>query len=161
MTTNRERGYLWLIKDKTDIGAFPTPEIFESYIKAVVICANGDGQLTPRERDWAVSHFAALGAPDSLLDELATYKADEDIEKVISATPVTDSSRSFLVYDAIRACSADEEYSDLERATVIKMAAQLGISEDQVRQIEELCLEEARLREKRLKLLYPEGAPKL
>ena len=100
-----------------------------------------------------------MGAPDSLLDELTSCKADEVIEKIISATPVTDSSRFFLVYDAIRACSADAKYSDPERATVIRMAAKLGIPEDRVRQIEELCLEEARLREKRLKLLYPEGAP--
>lgn len=159
MSTNRERGYLWLIKDKTDIGSFPTADIFENYIKAVLICANGDGALAPAERDWAVSHFAALGAPDSLLDELKSYKADEDIEKIVAATPVTDVSRCFLVYDAIRACSADGAYSDPERATVIRMAAKLGIDEDLVRQIEELCLEEARLREKRLTLLYPQGAP--
>lgn len=159
MTTNRERGHLWLIKDKTDIGAFPSAEIFESYIKAVLVCANGDGKLAPEERDWAVSHFAALGAPDSVLDELKSYKADEDIEKIASATPVTNVSRRFLVYDAIRACSADGSYSDPERATVIRMAAKLGIPEDIVRQIEEVCLEETRLREKRLTLLYPEGAP--
>jgi hypothetical protein len=159
MTTNRDRGFLWSIKDKTDIGAFPAPEIFESYIKAVLVCANGDGKLAPGERDWAVSHFAALGAPDSLLDELKSYKADEDIEKVVSATPVTNVSRCFLVYDAIRACSADGAYSDPERVTVIRMAAKLGIPEDLVRQIEELCLEEARLRKKRLTLLYPDGAP--
>ncbi|MDC0742794.1 hypothetical protein [Polyangium mundeleinium] len=42
---------------------------------------------------------------------------------------------------------------------VIRMAAKLGVSEDLVRQIEEVCIEEARLREKRLKLVYPEGAP--
>ncbi|NJK53771.1 MAG: hypothetical protein HC936_15020 [Leptolyngbyaceae cyanobacterium SU_3_3] len=159
MTTNREKGYLWLIKDKTDIAAFPSPEIFESYIKAVLICANGDGKVSPRERGWVVSHFAALGAPDALLDELNSYDADEDIEKTISATPVTDVSRYFLIYDAIRACSADEAFSDSERATVVRMAAKLGVPAEVVRQIEELVIEETQLREKRLKLLYPNGAP--
>jgi tellurite resistance protein len=128
-------------------------------MKAVLICANGDGTLAPEERDWAVGHSAAFGALDSLVDELKSYKADEDIEQIISATPESNACRRFLVYDAIRACSADGEYSDRERAMVIRMAAKLGLSEDLVRQIEEVCLEEARLREKRLKLVYPEGPP--
>ena len=159
MTTNRDRGLLWLFKQKTDFRAIPSAGDFEGYAKAVLICANGDGKLAPEERDWAVGHFAAFGASDALIDELKSYKADEDIEQVISATPAASASRRFLVYDAIQACSADGAYSDLERAMVIRMAAKLGISEDLVRQIEEVCFEEARLREKRLKLVYPEGAP--
>ncbi|MDI1475078.1 hypothetical protein [Polyangium sp. y55x31] len=159
MTTNKEKGYLWLFKDKANFTTLPTDETFEGYMKAVLICANGDGKLTPEERDWAVGHSAAFGASDSLLDKLLSYKADEDIEQVISMTPASSASRRFLVYDAIRACSADGQYSDRERATVIRMAAKLGLSEELVRQIEEVCLEEARLREKRLSLVYPEGAP--
>ena len=158
MTTNREKGYLWAFKDKANFGAPPTADDW-SYMKAVLICANGDGTLAPEERDWAIGHAAAFGAPDSLLDELKTYKADEDIEQVISATPASSASRRFLVYDSIRACSADGGYSDRERAMVIRMAAKLGLAEDLVRQIEEVCLEEARLRERRLKLVYPEGSP--
>lgn len=47
----------------------------------------GNDELPAGQRDWAVGHSAAFGAPDSLLDELRSYKADEDIEEVISATP--------------------------------------------------------------------------
>jgi DNA-binding XRE family transcriptional regulator len=39
------------------------------------------------------------------------------------------------------------------------MAAKLGISQDTVEQIEKICIEEIKLREKRVKLMYPEGAP--
>lgn len=159
MTTNRDIGLLWLFNEKSSFKTIPTSGDFEVYAKAILICANGDGKLAPEERDWVIGHFAAFGTPDSVLDELKTYKADEDIEKVISMTPAASASRRFLVYDAIRACSADGQYSDPERAMVIRMAAKLGVSEDLVRQIEEVCLEEARLREKRLKLVYPEGAP--
>ncbi|WP_445245962.1 hypothetical protein, partial [Microcoleus sp. OTE_8_concoct_300] len=76
-----------------------------------------------------------------------------------SNTPAANASRRFLVHDAIMACSADGEYSDPERATITKMAAKLGISQDTVEQIEKICLEEIELREKRVKLMYPEGAP--
>ncbi|MDC0744514.1 hypothetical protein [Polyangium mundeleinium] len=159
MTTNRDAGFLWLFKDKANVRTLPSKEWFEGYMKAVLLCANGDGKLAPEERDWAVGHAAAFGAADALVDELKSYKADEDIEMLVAATPASSASRRFLVYDAIRACTADGQYSDLERATVTRMAAKLGITEELVRQIEDVCLEEARLREKRLKLMYPEGAP--
>ncbi|EYF05158.1 TerB family tellurite resistance protein [Chondromyces apiculatus] len=159
MTTNREIGYLWLFKDKANFGERPTDEAFEGYMKALLICANGDGTLAPEERDWAVGHAAALGASDALVDELKTYKAVDDIEQIITATHESSDSRRYIIYDAVRVCSADGAYSDRERAMVIRMGAKLGISEELVRQIEDICLEEARLREKRLKLLYPEGPP--
>jgi hypothetical protein len=57
------------------------------------------------------------------------------------------------------ACSADGEYSDQERVTVTKMVAKLGISQDIVQQIEKICIEEIKLREKRVKLMYPEDSP--
>ncbi|HVK64688.1 MAG TPA: hypothetical protein VM694_09445, partial [Polyangium sp.] len=102
MTTNRERGYLWLFKDKAGFGSKPSDEAFVCYVKAVLICANGDGTLAPEERDWVIGHFAALGAPEALLDAMKSYKADEDIEQVISGTPEANACRRFLVYDAIR-----------------------------------------------------------
>lgn len=159
MTTSRETGFLWSFKDKANFNALPDEKTFESYMKAILVCANGDGTLAPEERDWAVGHAAAFGAPDWLVDELKTYKADEEIESLVSVTPETNASRRFLIYDAIRACSADGAYSDRERTLVIRMAAKLGLSEELVREIEGICLEEARLREKRLKVVYPEGPP--
>ena len=159
MTTNKDTGILWAFKQRTSFSTIPTTDDFDGYSKAILVCANGDGKLAPLERDWVLGYFAAFGAPDSVLEEIKSYKADEDIEKLITITPATNASRRFLVYDAIHACSADGQYSDPERAMVIRMAAKLGVPEDVVREIEEICIEEARLREKRLKLMYPEGAP--
>ena len=158
MATKNE-GLLWLVNLKCNFQKLPNYEDYNTYLKAVLICANGDGTLAPKERDWVVGFASAYGALDSLVEELKSYKADEDIEKMISNNPVANASRRFLVYDAILACSADGEYSDPERATITKMAAKLGISQDVVKQIERICIEEIELREKRLKLMYPEGSP--
>jgi uncharacterized membrane protein YebE (DUF533 family) len=158
MTINND-GIEWLFREKYSFGKLPSGEAYNGYLKSVLICANGDGTLAPEERAWVVGLASAFGAPDSLVEELKSYKADEDIEKVIGDAPEATGSRRYLVYDAIKACSHDGEYNDLERATVIKMAAKLGISEDVVKQIEEICIAEAELRDKRLKLMYPEGAP--
>lgn len=150
-------GLLWLFKQKYGFSKVPSPEAYDGYIKSLLLCANGDGKLAPEERDWVVGFASAHGASDSLVEELKSYEATEDIEAVISVAVESDGSRRYLIYEAIEACSADGEYSDGERATVAKMAAKLGISTDVVKQIEELCMEQAKLREKRLALMYPDG----
>ena len=157
--TTKNVGLLWLLKDKYTFREAAGSEDYDSYLKSILICANGDGTLAPEERDWVVGFASAYSASDSLVEELKSYKADEDIEKVIGDDPEASGSRRYLVYDAIMACSADGEYSDQERVTVTKMAAKLGISQDIVEQIEKICIEEIKLREKRLKLMYPEGSP--
>jgi len=158
--TTKDEGLLWLVKERYNFRKTPSPEGYDSYIKSMLICVNGDGTLAPEEREWVVGFASAFGASDSLVEELKSYKADdEDIEKVISNAPEANASRRYLVYDAIMACSVDGEYSDQERATITKMAAKLGISQDTVEQIEKICIEEIKLREKRVKLMYPEGAP--
>lgn len=45
-------------------------------------------------------------------------------------------ARRAVVFDAIRACSADDEFSPGERATARKLAAALGVSDDVVEQLE-------------------------
>ncbi|WP_445250392.1 hypothetical protein, partial [Microcoleus sp. OTE_8_concoct_300] len=125
----KDEGLLWLFYQRYTFRKLPNHEEYNSYIKSLLICANGDGTLAPEERDWVVGFACSLCAPDSLVEELKSYKADEDIEKMISNTPIANASRRFLVYDAIMACSADGEYSDPERATITKMAAKLGISQ--------------------------------
>jgi tellurite resistance protein len=157
--TNRNEGFMWLFKDIYNFSKLPSTEAYSGYLKSVLICANGDGTLAPEERDWVVGLAAAVGGSDSLVAELKSYQADEDIEQVISVASAANESRRFLVYDAIKACSADGQYSDRERATVTKMAAKLGISQDVVKQIEEIYVEEAQLRAKRLELMYPDGPP--
>jgi hypothetical protein len=157
--TTKNVGLLWLLKEKYAFQEAVGPEDYDSYLKSILICANGDGTLAPEEREWVVGQASAYSASDSLIEELKFYKADEDIEKVVSRAPLANVFKRYLVYDTIMACSADGEYSDQERVTVTKMAAKLGISQDIVQQIEKICIEEIKLREKRAKLMYPEDSP--
>jgi hypothetical protein len=80
-------------------------------LKSLLICANGDNEITLSERDWVVGYAAAYGAPEQLVEALKNYQGDEGIDSAV------------------------------------------------VKQIEEICAEESKLREKRLKLMYPTGAP--
>jgi tellurite resistance protein len=157
--STRKEGLHWLFNKKCGFKEIPGLPAFDSYLKAILICANGDNELTQAERDWVIGHGSAFNAPDQVIEELKTYQADEDIDAVISRDTAANACRRYLVYDAIEACSADGEYSNRERETVTKMAAKLGVDAEIVKQIEEIYTQEAKLREKRLSLLFPTGTP--
>ncbi|MDF2387759.1 hypothetical protein JMG10_40325 [Nostoc ellipsosporum NOK] len=164
MTTNiqdekNRLGILWLFKERYGFKQLPSDLAYEAYLKALMICASGDGTLADEERDWVIGYACAYDCNPAIIEELKVYKADEDIETVISGDFAASDSRYFLIYDAIQACCADGEYSEKERAIVLKGAKKLGISEEEFQQIEEIYLETVQLHKKRLAVLFPKGAP--
>jgi uncharacterized tellurite resistance protein B-like protein len=151
-------GALWFLNEQYSLTQRPL-DAYEVYFKALLACANGDGTLADEERDWVIGLADACGCGDAILEKLKYYKADEDIEALVSRSHASNESRRWVIYDAIKASSADKDYSEQERNVVLKGAKKLGISEDVVQQIEEICLEEAKLRKKRVALMYPNGSP--
>ncbi|MBC6432166.1 hypothetical protein FM036_15925 [Nostoc sp. HG1] len=152
-------GSLWFLKGQYGFKERPLDIAYEAYFKSMLICANGDGTLADEERDWVIGLAYACDCEPAILEKLKVYKADEDIETVISGSPTSSESRRFLIFDAIQACSADGEYSEKERAVVLRGAKKLNISEDEFKKIEEIYLETVKLREKRLAMMYPNGSP--
>ena len=158
MSNMDQDGSLWLFNQLFGMNVIPPTEDQETFTKAVLICAKGDGIIAPEERDWVVGRAAALRNPSYELAK--TYAADEDIVEVISKSSAVDQSgRRTLLYVAIQACAADGEYSSEEREKVHQMAKFLGVEEDVVNQIEDFCAEEAKMREKRFSLIFPDGIP--
>jgi hypothetical protein len=64
-----------------------------------------------------------------------------------------------IVYQAIKASAADGDYSPQEHEKICEMAKLLGVTSEVVEQLVELHKEEERLREKRIKLIFPNGSP--
>jgi uncharacterized tellurite resistance protein B-like protein len=156
-------GTLWLFKQKFGYKQIPTDIGYEAYLKALLICANGDGKLADEERDWVIGYAYAYNTDPAIIEQMKVYKAEEDIETVLSgdssAMESVRESRRFIIYDAIQACSADGEFHEKERAVVLKGAKKLNISEEEFKKIEEIYLETVKLREKRLAVMYPNGSP--
>jgi len=63
--TTKNVGLLWLLKEKYAFQEAVGPEDYDSYLKSILICANGDGTLAPEEREWVVGHASAYSASDS------------------------------------------------------------------------------------------------
>ncbi|MEQ9550621.1 MAG: hypothetical protein RIM23_13510 [Coleofasciculus sp. G3-WIS-01] len=64
-----------------------------------------------------------------------------------------------VVYQAIKASAADGELNEPELDKISQMAELLGVTSEVVEQLVELHKEEEQLRQKRIKLLYPNGTP--
>lgn len=151
-------GILWLINELYGIKTIPPAGDYETFIKAALICAKGDGVLAPEERNWVVGRAAALRNPGYELAK--NYQADEDLLEVISnSATVNNTGRRLIIYVAIQASAADGEYNEEERAKVQQMAKSLGVEENVVKQIEDICIEEAKMREKRIGVIFPDGVP--
>ena len=101
----------------------------------VLCCANGDGKIAPDARAWVINFAAALNAPAGLLEELATYPADEDVFALAASSgPVVQSLRA-VIYNAIFACAADGAYSPQEPDLIRRLGAQFGVIEAVISQI--------------------------
>ncbi|MEZ4734461.1 MAG: hypothetical protein R3E79_45805 [Caldilineaceae bacterium] len=156
-TTNA--GSLWVFKEFVGFHQRPADQNFATFMKVVLCCANADGEIAPAEREWVISFASALNAPEGLLEELATYPADEDVFALAASSgPVAQSPRAVL-YNAIFACAADGAYSPKEQELVRRLGAKFGIDEAIVTQIEAIYWESRRLREKRIALLFNQGMP--
>lgn len=162
VTTDYQRkGSLWVFNRILGFKTYPNIDDFETVGKAVLLCAQGDGVLEPAERDWQVGYFSALGVPASLLEKLDTYEANDDLAELLanSSDRIKNLVQRDIVYQAIKVAAADDDYSETEHEKICQMAKLLGVTSDVVDQLVELHKEEEQLRQKRIKLIYPNGSP--
>lgn len=154
----------WIKTDRYGITKTLPPETSVIWYKALLLCANGDGELSQPERDWVIGHATTYHPEmsESQIDELRNYDGTgttDDLEKLVFSDPLAKKGRYVLAYEAIQASAADGDYSDGEKATIRKMAGKLGIDEAKVAELESLFEEEQALREKRIRIWHPEGIP--
>ena len=154
MSSVEQDAILWIMDQLYGIKEVPPQQDYEAFTKAVLLCAKGDGTISSQERDWFAGRSAAYRNIKGY--ELAKiYGGDDDLDAILgnSANVSSRKGRLIIIYVAIQTCSADGEYHSGEQQKVHQMAAKLGIEESVVREIEQLCVEEAEIRNKRLAIL--------
>ncbi len=109
---DRQRtSFAWLGKETFGVPSEMVMSISDeenmAYAKALVICAKGDGEISPDERAWLIGYSVTQGHSEHVVETISTYGGDDSIEDVLGASPNMPGYRRFLVYDALRACSAD------------------------------------------------------
>jgi uncharacterized membrane protein YebE (DUF533 family) len=154
-----EIGSTWSLLEHWDFTVESSQVALLDFFKALIVCCNGDGNLTEEEREWCVGYCAATGGTEDTLIALRDYAGDEDVIAVIGRGRPHAATHRRLIYDAIRAASSDGDYHEAERATVRRMAAEVGVTPDEVVAFEDLYAEEQRLKDRRLSLVIPVGTP--
>jgi uncharacterized tellurite resistance protein B-like protein len=154
-----EIGSKWVFEDMWDFTADVSQPVLLEFFKALIVCANADGELTDEERAWCIGYCAATGATPETLAELDSYAGTEDILDVIERGRHLGTAHRPVIYDSIRACSADGELSEGERATIRKTAAVVGVSDDELAEFERIYAEDRALREKRIRAVFPAETP--
>ena len=134
--------------------------LLEGFAKAMILCAAGDGELSPAELEWIVGFTANSGGTYELLQELGSLDPKAlDPMQLLAQTERPGLFVHSLVYNAICASDADGVLEPGEVQTIHAMAMVLGLPESVVDGLFALQREEKALRERKLALLFPNGHP--
>jgi uncharacterized membrane protein YebE (DUF533 family) len=59
-----------------------------AYAKAIMVCAAGDGEIAPKERDWILGFLTTADVPEEVVKTMETYdgsNAIEDLDRILAA----------------------------------------------------------------------------
>ncbi|MEZ4451087.1 MAG: hypothetical protein R3B09_16530 [Nannocystaceae bacterium] len=134
--------------------------VLEGYVKALLVCASGDGDIAEPEREWILGFCANAGGTHELIEELRTVDPRSlDVKALITMTERPELFKFALIYHAIQASDADGILADEELAKIRKMAAGLGIDSDYVDELIEFHMEEKSFLARKWNLIFPQGHP--
>ncbi len=120
-----------------------------TYVKGIMVCAMGDGEISPQEREWITGYLRTCGDSEDFVESMEAYDGSDTIEDLATRTPNMRVYRRSMLYDALRACASDGDLSDGERERVLSAADRMGVSRDVVSQLEQIVQEERALRKRR------------
>ncbi|CAF1349414.1 unnamed protein product [Rotaria sp. Silwood1] len=154
--------YEWFMKE-THGKSYPPvkPAMREVILEVLGEVAAADGIFSEEERKWIIGFASTCGYPQELLNKFQTYEPghSSEVKKYFQDVdlPYVQRSRLSIVYYGLRAANADGELHEKEIEAIHALAKQLGVTDDQLQQMRAICDAEDKLREKRAKLLFPEG----
>lgn len=127
----------------------------ENRLRALCYCASADGIITEKERLWILGSALARGCSLEFIEHLREPNELEleDILNAIRNSIRGEPNSKSLIYNALRACGADGEITEMEKNRIIHFAKDLGLSEKFIHEIFELYTEEDAIKRKIGKLI--------
>lgn len=128
-----------------------------AYAKALVVCAKGDGVISPKEREWLVGYMTITGVAPSVVEMVKTYDGEDSLDDLLKTSPAMRIYGRAMLYDALRICASDGELHPDELDRVRRIADVLGISRDVLAALEQIVQEEEKLRKRRHKVIVADA----
>ncbi|MDP1803757.1 MAG: hypothetical protein Q8K72_01185, partial [Acidimicrobiales bacterium] len=120
--------------------------------KAMLLAVGGNSQITRQQRDWLIGYLTAAGDSAEVIEAVRTYDDSDRIEDIMRL-PKMAFTRSGIVYDALRICyvAGTPDPDQLDR--VFRAADAIGISRDEVAELQQVVAEERALQRRRYELV--------
>ena len=117
-------------------------ELWKDYGYVLLNIAGYDGEVSDAELEWLTVDCAeTIGVDEKTIAEWESFEYDEDELEELFINLNSSSFANFnklLIYDAIRMCSADHDYSEDEKDQVYNAAQILKVPSEAVTAIEAL-----------------------
>jgi signal transduction histidine kinase len=120
--------------------------------KAVLLAAGGNRRITGRQRDWIVGYLTAAGDSAEVVDAVRAYDDADRIEDIMSL-PKMAFARRGIVYDALRLCYVPGTPDQAQLDRVFRSADAIGISRDEVAELQQVVAQERALQHRRYELI--------
>ena len=134
--------------------------LIESFAKAMMLCAAGDGKLATEELEWILGFTANAGGTFELLEELrALDPASLDAVQLMRETESPGLFVHALVYNSIAAADADGVLEAAEVQTIAAMAMALGLLREDIEGLFALYKEEQAFYRRKIIRLFPNRHP--
>mmetsp|Transcript_5625 Transcript_5625/g.8563 ORF Transcript_5625/g.8563 Transcript_5625/m.8563 type:complete len:188 (+) Transcript_5625:67-630(+) len=137
-------------------------DLEEGMIAAVTSSAFGDGSLSECEMHWIRGHFLSMNYDSKVIEEVLNSSDQNNTLNLISLMEKSKLAkiRKLLVYDAIRAASADGLH-ELEEKAIRNFATTLDLSCTEIDAIFQLVEDEETLKIRRISTLDLKGFDEL
>ncbi|MGH9229123.1 MAG: ATP-binding protein [Acidimicrobiales bacterium] len=120
--------------------------------KAVLLCAGGNSQLTPREREWFIGYHTAAGSSERVIELIKTYDDADTIEGLMQLPGMSAICRGTL-YETLRVCASDGPLTPEELDRLQQGADAMGIPRETFAELHQIVMTEQALRDRRYELI--------
>jgi len=153
-------GGRWLTHWFYGMDSFPNDAHLIDILKAVFVCAAGDGQISKEERDFALGYLTAImgGLPKPVHDLFSTYEGKDKLEDLVKGDALTEGTKRPIIYTAMLIAGADG-YAESEHNQIVKMGARLGLTEADVNAVRAQYEADKKMRDQRIAVLFPSTHP--
>jgi signal transduction histidine kinase len=125
---------------------------------AVLLCAGGNGRLTPRQREWLIGYHTAAGSSPRVIEVIETYDDTDTLENLMELPGMSMICRAIL-YETLRACASDGPLTAEELDRVRRGADAMGIAHETLAELHQIVMAEQALRDRRYELIVAPVLP--
>ena len=120
--------------------------------KAILLAAGGNRRITRRQREWVIGYLTAAGDSAAVIDAVRNYDDTDRIEDIMRLPKMAFTRRGIL-YDALRVCYVAGAPDPAQVDRVFQSADAIGISRDEVLELQKVVAEERALQRRRYELV--------